>query len=144
MERVEGKILLLTKELNEINRDIVSNMQLKNAVESYQREYAEIVKINVNKYFDKVSVVMTQYNKSGILEDCCKLMLDGVTDSNNYASKVLIGVELAKAFQKYFGLELPLFIDNAESLDEVNVPSHSQIVMLVRSDCPFTVISDSE
>ena len=144
LERVEGKILLLTKELNEINRDIVSNMQLKNAVESYQREYAEIVKINVNKYFDKVSVVMTQYNKSGILEDCCKLMLDGVTDSNNYASKVLIGVELAKAFQKYFGLELPLFIDNAESLDEVNVPSHSQIVMLVRSDCPFTVISDSE
>lgn len=137
--RINAKLKQLTKEAEMINRDIVSNMQLKSKVEAYQREYAEIIKNRVNVNFDKVTVVMTQTNKSGGIEDCCKLMLDGVTDTNNYASKILIGVELAQAFQKHFDKVLPLFIDNAESIDHENVPMHPQRVLLVRSDNEFTV-----
>lgn len=139
LERVEAKIKQITTEVEMINRDIVSNMQLKAKVEAYQREYAEIIKTRVNVNFDKVTVVMTQTNKSGGIEDCCKLMLDGVTDTNNYASKILIGVELAHAFQKHFDKVLPLFIDNAESIDPENVPMHPQRVLLVRSDKDFSV-----
>lgn len=139
LERVEAKIKQITTEVEMINRDIVSNMQLKAKVEAYQREYAEIIKTRVNVNFDKVTVVMTQTNKSGGIEDCCKLMLDGVTDTNNYASKILIGVELAHVFQKHFDKVLPLFIDNAESIDPENVPMHPQRVLLVRSDKDFSV-----
>lgn len=139
LERINGVVKQITAEVEMINRDIVSNMQMKSKVEAYQREYADIIKNRVNLNFNKVTVVMTQYNKSGGIEDCCKLMLDGVTDTNNYASKILIGVELAQAFQKHFGKELPLFIDNAESLDKENVPMHPQRVLLVRSDNDFSV-----
>lgn len=139
LERVEAKIKQITTEVEMINRDIVSNMQLKAKVEAYQREYAEIIKTRVNVNFDKVTVVMTQTNKSGGIEDCCKLMLDGVTDTNNTASKVIIGTELAQAFQNHFDKCMPLFIDNVESLDDENIPKHPQRVLLVRADSEFVV-----
>ncbi len=130
----------LNGELTQINMEMVENRRLKAKVEAYQREYADIIKSRVNVNFDKVNVVMTQYNKSGALVDCCSLEYEGVTGSNNYASRILIGVELSQAFQKHYGVTLPIFIDNAESLNEMNIPKHDgQVILLVVSEDDFKV-----
>lgn len=130
----------LNGELTQINMEMVENRRLKAKVEAYQREYADIIKNRVNVNFDKVNVVMTQYNKSGALVDCCSLEYDGVTGSNNFASRILIGVELSQAFQRHYGVTLPIFIDNAESLNEVNIPKHDgQVILLVVSEDDFKV-----
>lgn len=140
IERVNKNISKLSDELVEINKSIVEGRRYKAKIEEYQREYADIIKTRVNVNFDKVNVVMTQYNKSGALVDCCSLEYDGVTGSNNYASRILIGVELSKAFQKFNKVCLPIFIDNAESLNESNVPRHDgQIILLAVSEGDFEV-----
>lgn len=108
---------------------IATATKRKTLVEQYQREYADIVRTRVNKNFRNVKVEMTTTNKSGDIIDTCKLRLDGVTDTYNYANKVKIGIEVAQVFQKHFGVCLPLFVDNAESITEI--PEHDgQRVML--------------
>ncbi len=140
IDKARKTIDRLNGELSQINMEMVENRRLKAKVEAYLREYADIIKNRVNVNFDKVNVVMTQYNKSGALVDCCSLEYEGVTGSNNYASRILIGVELSQAFQKYYGVTLPIFIDNAESLNEVNIPKHDgQVILLVVSEDDFKV-----
>ena len=140
IDKARKTIDRLNGELTQINTEMVENRRLKAKVEAYLREYADIIKNRVNVNFDKVNVVMTQYNKSGALVDCCSLEYEGVTGSNNYASRILIGVELSQAFQKHYGVTLPIFIDNAESLNEVNIPKHDgQVILLVVSEDDFKV-----
>ena len=129
-------------ELKTIEADIETNTRMKTLIESYQREYADIVRERVNVKFDKVVVEMTRPNKSGGLDDVCNLSLDGVANTNNSASEIIIGCEVCEAFQQHYELSMPLFIDKAESINEWNMPKHNgQTIILSVSDKEFNVDS---
>lgn len=123
------KIEQLKALIAEHKRESAKARKYEAQVLEYQREYAEIVRRRVNANFKNVQVEMTAPNKSGGLEDVCKLRLEGVADTCNYANRIKIGIEVAQVFQKHFGVCLPLFIDNAESITDI--PEHDgQRVML--------------
>ena len=129
-------------EFKTVEADIETNTRMKTLIESYQREYADIVRERVNVKFDKVVVEMTRPNKSGGLDDVCNLSLDGVANTNNSASEIIIGCEVCEAFQQHYGLSMPLFIDKAESINEWNMPKHNgQTIILSVSDKEFNVDS---
>lgn len=110
---------------------IATATKRKALVEQYQREYADIVRTRVNRNFRNVKVEMTTVNKSGDIVDTCKLRLDGVTDTYNYANRIKIGIEVAQVFQKHFGVVLPLFVDNAESITEIPEHEGQRIILQV-------------
>ena len=128
-------------EKKQTSQDIATNTKMKTLVEAYQREYADIIRKRVNVNFDKVQVVMTKVNKSGDIVDTCEFVLDNVSGGTiNNANQYLIGYEIAQAFQKYYDVCLPLFIDNAESINECNLPQYDgQRVLLCVDDCEFTI-----
>ena len=141
-ERGMKNIEQMQRELKTVEADIETNTRMKTLIESYQREYADIVRERVNVKFDKVVVEMTRPNKSGGLDDVCNLSLDGVANTNNSASEIIIGCEVCEAFQQHYGLSMPLFIDKAESINEWNMPKHNgQTIILSVSDKEFNVDS---
>ena len=141
-ERGMKNIEQMQLELKTVEADIETNTRMKMLIESYQREYADIVRERVNVKFDKVVVEMTRPNKSGGLDDVCNLSLDGVANTNNSASEIIIGCEVCEAFQQHYGLSMPLFIDKAESINEWNMPKHNgQTIILSVSDKEFNVDS---
>lgn len=109
-----------------------------NAVERYEREKASIISYRVNSKFDYLHVEMTETNKSGNIVDTCKVTDNmGVSASvTNHASKVLIGIDLALALQRFYDINLPLFIDDSELINESNIPqvSNQLIKMIVTND----------
>lgn len=116
------------------------NIRKKELVESYQREYADIIRRIVNLKFKRVVVEMTRMNKSGQLDDVCNLSIDGVSNTCNSASKKIIGCEVCEAFQQHYGVSLPLFIDGAESINDFNLPDHDgQRIVLKVSDSDFSI-----
>lgn len=139
-ERDMKNIKQSEREREQLEKDMATNMRMKALVEEYQREYAEIIKDRANLKFDRVVVEMVQPNKSGGLDDVCNLKLNGVSNSNNSAGEMVIGCEVCEAFQRHYGISMPLFIDNAESVNEVNIPKHDgQVILLVVSDGEFEV-----
>lgn len=96
---------------------------LNNAIK-YEQEKAQLVSDKVNGMFDYLSVVMTSVNKSGdIVPDCRILDSEGVSAQvTNAASKVRCGLDLSLGFQKFYGLNLPIFIDESHTVDEDNYP----------------------
>lgn len=139
-ERGIKNIEQLQREKKSMEQDVEVNTQMKTLIENYQREYAEIIRKRVNLCINNVVVEMTQPNKSGSLDDVCNLSLNGVANTNNSAGEIIIGCEVCEAFQKFYGVSMPLFIDKIESLDEANVPSHDgQVILLERRTCEFCV-----
>lgn len=131
----DGDISRLESEISKINNDIVENMRLKSLVESYQRDFAALTSYVKDKYFDTLDIVMSEKNKSGEMEDCCKIYKDGVSGSNNTAAQIQIGIELSMAFQRYLGVTMPLFIDKAESINASNLPEYDgQLILLLVSE----------
>ena len=74
---------------------------------------------------------MTEINKSGEINDICTITIDGVdVGVANTARQIIAGIDIANAFQKYAGVEMPLFIDNAEQICDNNIPTlRNQLVM---------------
>lgn len=88
-----------------------------------EREWADIVRSRANKYLSYSQVEMTEVSKAGETVDVCRLTARNVgAGTQNTATQVLIGIDVARAFQQKYGLSLPLFIDNAEQIVESNLP----------------------
>lgn len=113
-----------------------------NAVERYEREKASIISYRVNSKFNYLHVEMTETNKSGNIVDTCKVTDNmGISASvTNHASKVLIGIDLALALQKFYDINLPLFIDDSELINEDNMPvMDNQLIKLIVTNEDFNV-----
>ena len=96
-----------------------------------EREWASIVRDRANRYLHHCKVEMTEINKSGEINDICTITIDGVdVGVANTARQIIAGIDIANAFQKYAGVVMPLFIDNAEQICDNNIPTlRNQLVM---------------
>lgn len=100
-----------------------------------EREWASIVRDRANKYLHYCKVEMTELNKSGDLVDVCTITIDGVdVGVANTARQIIAGIDIAEAFQQNAGLNLPLFIDNAEQICDCNIPAVDNQVVLTYVD----------
>jgi hypothetical protein len=88
----------------------------------YEREHASIISTRVNKYLKIANVKMLTVNKSGEFTDCCVITCDGVGNTMNRASVIRTGVDVANAFQRYFEIQAPLFIDDVDCIADELIP----------------------
>lgn len=132
------------KELKDSAAELARLEGLLNKVNQYEREKAQIISDRVNGRFDYIKVEMTEVNKSGELVDTCRILdADGVNASvTNFASQVRCGIDISTAFCKFYGVNIPMFIDFAESICEDNYPeTNRQTIKLIVDECKFNVIN---
>ena len=113
-------------------RDILRNFSIqKNA------RIAELV----NPNFAQFQFIFTDETQSGEIIETCKLMKDGIEYKNlNYSDQLLCRIDLVCGFQKIKGLSLPIFADNAESLNSWRLPEAGrQMVFLEVTDTDLKV-----
>lgn len=137
-----AKIAQFQSELKDSAAELALLEGKLNAVERYEREKASIISYRVNSKFDYLHVEMTETNKSGNIVDTCKVTDNmGISASvTNHASKVLIGIDLALALQKFYDVNLPLFVDDADLINSDNMPEiDNQLVKLIVTNEDFCV-----
>ena len=109
-------------------------------VKEYEEEKAKIVSDRVNGKFEYVQIEMSETNKSGDIVPACVVKDNKGVNAlvTNNASRVLCGIDIAIAFQNFYGLSLPLFIDNYELFSEDNQPDiNRQVVRMIVDNCSF-------
>ena len=112
----------------------------KYALEKYIVELADLSNAKINTWFTNVSVETLRANKSGGLLSVCDMSYDGVSNTCNTASEIIIGCEICNAFQKFFEISMPLFIDRVESINEASIPSHEgQTILLKYQENDLTI-----
>lgn len=71
---------------------------------------------------------------NGNLQDCCDALVDGVPyDALNSAMQINAGLDVIQTISDYYGIRVPLFVDNAESVTQLN-RIDTQVVRLVVSE----------
>ena len=133
-----------TKQIEEVQADMKKMAQERAQLEkieqqlvAYEQEKADIVGKRVNKFFDKCKVSMFSEKKDGSLAPNCVITMDGRRSATlNKEGTITAGIDVSDAFCRFYGLNMPLFIDDNESLSDDNyVTSERQVITLSVANC---------
>lgn len=85
----------------------------------------------VNSHFGLVKWQLFEYAKNGNYKSCCIPTVDGksiLTTMSNKGNRILGRVDICNSIQKISGITCPVWLDDAESLDENNQSKVAQMV----------------
>ena len=111
------------------------------AIEDFNIAIINAVEARVNKHFDLVRFKLFKTLVNGKREPDCIATVKGVAYRDvNTASKINAGLDIIQALTRYYQIQAPIFIDNCESVAEINRPEGSQIIKIqFVKDHPLTV-----
>lgn len=117
--------LALSQEIADIEREL-------DLLKRFERKNAELLESDVNENFDLVQFRMFEQQQNGDLKDVCLITVDGESyDRNlNFSNRLLAEVDICRGFQRKYDVELPILLDNAESISSNRLPDiPNQLIM---------------
>lgn len=108
--------------------------------EKFTRVKSALLNDKINEKFKSVKFQLFKQNitNDGI-DDICDVLVPTVSgafvpfgDANN-AARINAGIEIIETLGEYYGVEVPIFVDNAESVTKI-VPTKGQLIRLVVSE----------
>lgn len=85
----------------------------------------------INSHFGLVKWQLFEYAKNGNYKSVCVPMVDGksiLTTMSNKGNRILGRIDICNSIQKISGITCPIWLDDAESLDESNQSKVAQMV----------------
>ena len=93
----------------------------------------------INPHFKHLQFQFLDYTQDGEPLEVCKMICDGIGyfDGLNHSDQILCNIDLVAGLQELNGLKLPIWIDDAESVNEERFPKMEQQVIYLK-------VSDNE
>lgn len=128
----------ITKRINELEQEQQRLINEKNLVDEtaflldeFVKAKVEMLEDTINKHFTITTFKMANVLVNGSVEDCCETMVDGVPyRSLNNAARINAGIDIINALTKFYKVNAPVFIDNAEAVTKF-INCNSQTVKLI-------------
>lgn len=103
-------------------------------MEEFTRYKAKFVEQSINDHFRIATFRLFREQANGGLEERCDVVYDGVPFMGlNNGMKVNVGIDIINALSRHYGVNVPLFVDNAEAVTRLE-PCNSQVIRLVVSE----------
>lgn len=133
IKRADDRILELEQQAKALAQDIADCEATDFVFKQFVKEKMTAVEASVNNMFELVTFQMFEDQINDGEKELCDTMLDGVEwGTLNTAGRVQAGIDIIKTFQKFYGISVPVFIDNRESVTEIP-EIDAQIINLVVS-----------
>ena len=135
------RIAELSDRQRELSQLVADREQVESWIEKFNRRKVEMTESRINSLFALVRWRM--YNKliNGGEEPTCIPLIGGVEYRDaNAAAKTNGGLDIINAVCQYYGVYAPIFVDNAEGINEL-LPTGSQMIRLVVTTDPRLVVS---
>lgn len=102
--------------------------------DEYSRYKTQFVENSINSMFRIARFRLFREQANGGVEDRCDVVLDGVPYINiNSGAKINVGIDIINTLSRAYGVTVPLFVDNAESVTNLE-RSECQIIRLAVSE----------
>lgn len=131
IERNEQRIAELEKQLQNQSQELAELEGIEFTMQQFAKARIEAIEGRINGLFSMVRFKMFEQQINGGEVETCVATVGGVPypDLNN-AGKILAGLDIINAITKFEQVCAPIFIDNAESINQLP-PMRSQVVRLV-------------
>lgn len=128
MEELRAQAAAASDELNQLDGMLF-------LCEEFTRYKARFIEDSINRRFSLVRFRLFREQINGGLEDCCDVTVDGVPYATglNSGAKVNAGIDIINTLTRHYGAQVPLFVDNAESVTRL-AQADTQVIRLVVSE----------
>lgn len=108
--------------------------------ETFIKAKVKLMEDSINEKFKYVSFKLFDTLVNGAVEECCVATVNGVPfDSVNNAGKINAGIDIINTLCNHYDIECPVFVDNAESVNEL-LECKSQVIRLIVSKDKILVV----
>lgn len=132
----EERISELQAELKEVGTKIASQEKVLYLLDEFIKYKLNKISNGINSMFDGVGFKLFDIQLNGGVKEVCECTVNGVPyGSLNNGHRIIAGLQIIKVLQKMYGVYLPIFIDNAESVNDFNIPDMDcQLIKLIVAD----------
>ncbi|MDO5540567.1 MAG: AAA family ATPase [Eubacteriales bacterium] len=121
-ERTQEKIEILKAEQKEIGQQVADQEKKIFLLEQFSRAKMEMLSSKINGQFQMVNFKLFEKQINGGMKDTCEMTVDGVPYSSlNSAAKMQAGLDVICALSGLYGVSVPVWLDNRESVSEIPV-----------------------
>ena len=133
---IDERIGKLQDEQKEIGQKVADQEQMLYLLEEFIRFKLDKVSESINSHFKTVNFKLFEMQLNGGMKDCCECTVNGVPYSTlNSGHRIVAGLDIIRSLSELYGVSAPIFVDNAESLNEFNVPDmDAQLILLSVSE----------
>lgn len=137
----QAAVMEKEKRVSELNEELKSLGQVQADIEqqidtvlnfSIQKNKALAEKIN--PYFKHFQFSFLDYTIEGNPVETCKMICNGIDYNGglNHSDKILCEVDLLNGLQEMNGLNLPIWVDDSESIDKSRIPVLDRQMIVLR------------
>lgn len=113
-------------------------------IDEYTRYKTQYVENSINSMFRIAKFRLFREQANGGIEDRCDVVYEGIPYINlNSGAKINVGIDIINTLSRAYGVTVPLFVDNAESVTRLE-QSDNQIIRLVVSEKDKEIRADYE
>lgn len=129
---IDERIGKLQDEQKEIGQKVADQEQILYLLEEFIRFKLDKVSETINSHFKTVNFKLFEMQLNGGMKDCCECTVNGVPYSTlNSGHRIVAGLDIIRSLSELYGVSVPIFVDNAESLNYFNVPDmDTQLILL--------------
>ena len=132
-EKIDERIKELEKQEKELAKAYEEQQRIIYLCEEYTKAYVDLVSDKINDSFNLVKFKLFENQINGGITETCEATFKGVPYSDlSNAAKINAGLDVINSLSEKLDLKVPIFIDNAESVNEL-IKTDTQLVRLVVS-----------
>lgn len=133
---IDERILQLQAKQREVAQKVADQEKMLYLLEEFIRFKMDKVSEEINEKFDGINFKLFAMQINGGMKETCECMVDGVPyGSLNNGHRIIAGLQIIKALQKLYDVQMSVFVDNAESINDFNLP---------KMDCQLVLLKVSE
>lgn len=134
--KLEERIAALQAEQREVGQRVADQERMICMLESFVRAKMDKVSGMINAKFNTVSWKLFDMQINGGMKETCECTVNGVPYSSlNNGHQIIAGLDIISSLSVLYGVTAPVFIDNAEALNDFNIPDmDGQMVLLKVTD----------
>jgi hypothetical protein len=132
-KHIDDSIADLEDKRKDLNQEIADWERKLDLLKGFTRKKNELLQADVNKYLDFATAKLFRPLLNGDTEECCDFVYNGEAYARNlnHGARVLVEVDVCRAFQKVVGVNFPIIIDDTESVDDWRIPQiENQLILL--------------
>lgn len=131
IERNNKRIAELEESYKNQSQELADLESIEFTISAFSKARIEAVESRINGMFSLVKFKMFEQQINGGEIETCEAMANGRPYSTqNNAMCINMGIDIINAICKHEGITAPIFIDNAESVNQL-IPTDSQVIRLV-------------
>ena len=131
----------LYQEFRESSQKEADIQRRKDILKNFSIKKNEKIASLINPVFSEFQFEFLEYTQDGNPNETCRMVSNGIEYRNlNHSKKILVQADLVRGFQELSGLNLFVFIDDTESVNDENLPDMDrQMILLKVTDTDLNV-----